>query len=124
LNLLAISRLLLSTCSRFLVSSRRLLTVPRLFLASSCRIDTLDVSNFLLFRRARNSRASQRGSSSPLVGPTRGSPALPRLELSNRYTRRLEFLPIPPSSKFEGKSSPILTRLENARNNVSPNVNT
>src|SRR4029077_805381 len=38
-------------------------------LASSCRIDTLDVSNFLLFRRSRNSRASQRGSSSPLVGP-------------------------------------------------------
>jgi hypothetical protein len=26
--------------------------------------------------------------------------------------------------KFEGKSSPILTRLENARNNVSPDVNT
>ena len=30
----------------------RLLAVLRLFLASSCRIDTLDVSNFLLFRRA------------------------------------------------------------------------
>jgi hypothetical protein len=59
-----------------------------------------------------------------LSSTTRGSPALPRLELSNRYTRRLEFPPIPPSLKFEGKSSPILTRLENARNNVSPDVNT
>ena len=37
--------------SWFRVSSRRLLAVLRLFLASSCRIDTLDVSNFLLFRR-------------------------------------------------------------------------
>ena len=47
--------------SRFLVLSSTthgsqsplvdLLAVPRLFLASSCRIDTLDVSNFLLFRR-------------------------------------------------------------------------
>ena len=67
--------------------------------------------------------STTRGSESPL-STTRGSPALPRLELSNRYTRRLEFPTIPPSLKFEGKSSPILTRLENARNNVSPDVNT
>ena len=61
-RLLVVPSLLLSTArgfssplvdySWFPVSSRRLLAVPRLFLAStSCRIDTLDVSNFLLFRR-------------------------------------------------------------------------
>ena len=51
--------------------------------------------------------STTRGSESPL-STTRGSPALPRLELSNRYTRRLEFPTIPPSLKFEGKSSPSL----------------
>jgi hypothetical protein len=144
LNLVAISRLLLSTCSRFLVSSRRTpLAVPRLLSLDLLAISRLLSSDPLAVPRLLSSDPA-RGFSSPLVdrsrflvsarrllvvpsllsSTTRGSPALPRLELSNRYTRRLEFPPIPPSLKFEGKSSPILTRLENARNNVSPDVNT
>src|SRR5205807_4228521 len=119
------------TCSRFLVSSCRPLAVSRL---SSCRpargfssplVGPLAVPRLL-------SSDPARGFSSPLVdrsrflvsarrllvvpsllsSTTRGSPALPRLELSNRYTRRLEFPPILPSLKFDGKSRPILTRLE------------
>jgi hypothetical protein len=73
LNLLAISRLLLSTCSRFLVSS--------------CR--------------------PARGFSSPLVDYSRfpGSSS-PRAVESIHSTSRIS--PIPPSSKFEGKSTRFL----------------